>query len=404
MKNVELLQAVEEMMPEIIEIRRDIHKHPEIGRKEFRTTALIKEKLKEYGVDEIKSLMPTGAGVALIKGETAADVCIALRTDIDALPVQEETGLPYSSKVPGMMHACGHDMHASMMLGVAKYLCANRDKFAGTIKLIFQPSEDTLPGGAKELVEKGVMENPHVDAIFGMHLIPDENEVGTVEFCEGPLTTSVDLFDVTVIGKGGHGSTPHLTKDPILAACQMVTLLQQIPARYIDPLETVIFPVCSFHSGEAPNVIPGEAKFGGIARSYLPSVRKQVAEQVFQIAKGVEALSGTKIDINHYEGYPACYNDPALTREAMEAVSEALGEEHAEEISKPYSFSEDFSYYTEMTGTPGLFMMVKAGHIGEMVALHNAKCAMSEEAMPLGMAAMITVALNYLDKRTSLPL
>ena len=403
MKNVELLKAVEEMMPEIIEIRRDIHKHPEIGRKEFRTTALIKEKLKEYGVDEIKSLMPTGA-VALIKGETAADVCIALRTDIDALPVQEETGLPYSSKVPGMMHACGHDMHASMMLGVAKYLCANRDKFAGTIKLIFQPSEDTLPGGAKELVEKGVMENPHVDAIFGMHLIPDENEVGTVEFCEGPLTTSVDLFDVTVIGKGGHGSTPHLTKDPILAACQMVTLLQQIPARYIDPLETVIFPVCSFHSGEAPNVIPGEAKFGGIARSYLPSVRKQVAEQVFQIAKGVEALSGTKIDINHYEGYPACYNDPALTREAMEAVSEALGEEHAEEISKPYSFSEDFSYYTEMTGTPGLFMMVKAGHIGEMVALHNAKCAMSEEAMPLGMAAMITVALNYLDKRTSLPL
>ena len=403
MKNVELLQAVEEMMPEIIEIRRDIHKHPEIGRKEFRTTALIKEKLKEYGVDEIKSLMPTGA-VALIKGETAADVCIALRTDIDALPVQEETGLPYSSKVPGMMHACGRDMHASMMLGVAKYLCANRDKFAGTIKLIFQPSEDTLPGGAKELVEKGVMENPHVDAIFGMHLIPDENEVGTVEFCEGPLTTSVDLFDVTVIGKGGHGSTPHLTKDPILAACQMVTLLQQIPARYIDPLETVIFPVCSFHSGEAPNVIPGEAKFGGIARSYLPSVRKQVAEQVFQIAKGVEALSGTKIDINHYEGYPACYNDPALTREAMEAVSEAPGEEHAEEISKPYSFSEDFSYYTEMTGTPGLFMMVKAGHIGEMVALHNAKCAMSEEAMPLGMAAMITVALNYLAKRTSLPL
>lgn len=400
MKNTELMQAIEQIMPEIIEIRRDIHMHPEIGRKEVRTTALIKEKLEEYGVDEIKSLMPTGA-VALIKGETAADVCIALRTDIDALPVQEETGLPYSSKVPGMMHACGHDMHASMMLGVAKYLCANRDKFAGTIKLIFQPSEDTLPGGAKELVEKGVMENPHVDAIFGMHLIPDENEVGTVEFCEGPLTTSVDLFDVTVIGKGGHGSTPHLTKDPILAACQMVTLLQQIPARYIDPLETVIFPVCSFHSGEAPNVIPGEAKFGGIARSYLSSVRKQVTEQVFRIAKGVEALSGTKIDINHYEGYPACYNDPELTKEAMKAVTEELGAEHAEEIGRPYSFSEDFSYYTEMTGTPGLFMMVKAGHMGEMVALHNAKCAMREEAMPFGMAAMITVALNYLDKRTS---
>lgn len=400
MKNNELLSAIEKIMPEIIDIRRDIHKYPEIGRKEFRTTELIKKKLEEYGVDDILSPMPTGA-VALIKGKDDKDICIALRTDIDALPVQEETGLPYSSEVPGMMHACGHDMHAAMMLGTAKYLCDNRDKFSGTVKLIFQPSEDTLPGGAKELVEKGVMENPHVDAIFGMHLIPDENEIGVVQFCEGPLTTSVDLFDITVKGKGGHGSTPHLTKDPILAACQMVTLLQQIPARYIDPLETVIFPVCSFHSGDAPNVIPEEAKFSGIARSYLPGVRKQVTEQVMQIARGVEELSGTKIDINHYEGYPACFNDPELTKEACGAVAEALGKEHTEIITVPYSFSEDFSYYTEMTKTPGMFMMVKAGHIGDMVALHNPKCAMDEDAMLYGMSAMITAALNYLDKKAS---
>lgn len=400
MKNNELLSAIEKIMPEIIDIRRDIHKHPEIGRKEFRTTELIKKKLEEFGVDEILSPMPTGA-VALIKGKDDKDVCIALRTDIDALPMQEETGLPYSSEVPGMMHACGHDMHAAMMLGTAKYLCNNRDKFSGTVKLIFQPSEDTLPGGAKELVEKGVMENPHVDAIFGMHLIPDEDEIGVVQFCEGPLTTSVDLFDITVKGKGGHGSTPHLTKDPILAACQMVTLLQQIPARYIDPLETVIFPVCSFHSGDAPNVIPGEAKFSGIARSYLPGVRKQVTEQVMQIARGVEELSGTTIDINHYEGYPACFNDPELTKKACEAVADALGEEHTEVIKVPYSFSEDFSYYTEMTGTPGMFMMVKAGHMGDLVALHNPKCAMEEDAMLYGMSAMITAALDYLDKKVS---
>lgn len=395
-----ILQAVEKIMPEIIEIRREIHRHPEIGRKEVRTTALIKEKLMEYGVDEIQSPMPTGA-VALIHGtgQGNAGLCAAVRADIDALPVQEETGLPFSSQVPGMMHACGHDMHASMLLGAAKILCENRDKFSGTIKLIFQPSEDTLPGGAKELVEKGVMEDPHVDVIFGLHMVPDESVVGEVEFHKGPLTTSVDLFDITVKGKGGHGSTPHLTRDPILAACQMVTLLQQIQSRYTDPMETVIFPICSFHSGDAPNVIPEEAKFGGVARSYIPEIRKQVTEQVFNIAKGVETISGTKVDINHYEGYPACYNDPELIDEIMKAMAEAIGAEHVSEKKDPYSFSEDFSYYTEMTGTPGVYMMVKAGHEGELVALHNAKCAMKEDAMPYGIAALVTAATAYLNGR-----
>lgn len=400
MVNSELMQAIEKIMPEIIEIRRSIHRNPEIGRKEIKTTALIKEKLLEFGADEILSPMPTGA-VALIHGNGKGNtrLCAAVRSDIDALPVQEETGLPFASEIPGMMHACGHDMHTAMLLGAAKILCDNRDKFSGTIKLIFQPSEDTLPGGAKELVEKGVMENPHVDVIFGMHLIPDEETAGEVVFHKGPLTTSVDLFDITVKGKGGHGSTPHLTKDPILAACQMVNIMQQIQARYTDPLETVIFPVCSFHSGDAPNVIPDEAKFGGIARSYLPEIRKQITQQVYQIAKGVEEFSGTKVDINHYEGYPACYNDPGLTEETMAAVKENLGADRVSEAKDPYSFSEDFSYYTEMTGTPGVYMMVKAGHEGELVALHNAKCVMKEDAMPYGIAALVTAATGYLNKR-----
>ncbi len=400
MRNTQLWQDVQQMIPEFISIRRDIHMHPEIGRKEFRTTKLIIDKLKNFGVDEIITPMETGA-VALIYGAEKDSACVALRTDIDALPVEEDTGLPYSSTIPKMMHACGHDMHAAMMLGVVKYLCNNRDKFRGTVKVIFQPSEDTLPGGAKELVEKGVMENPHVDAILGMHLIPDEEQVGVVQFHSGPLTTSVDLFDITVRGKGGHGSTPHLTKDPILAACQMVTLLQQISARYVDPLETVIFPVCSIHSGDAPNVIPDEARFSGIARSYVPAIRKQVTDQVFAIAKGVEELSGTKVEINHYEGYPACYNDPRLTESTMKAVAEALGEERTEKADLPYSFSEDFSYYTEMTDTPGVFMMVKAGHIGKLMPLHNAGCAMDEGAMIYGICAMITAAVDFLNKRAS---
>lgn len=390
-----LYEEAQHLQQEITEIRRTLHRHPEIGRKEFRTSKLIREKLEEFGVDEIQSPVPT-AVIALIRGRKGPGRCVALRADIDALPVTEETGLPYSSEEPGMMHACGHDMHASMLLGTAKLLCSHRDDFAGTVKLIFQHSEDTLPGGAKELVEVGALEDPHVDAIFGMHVFPDE-QFGKVAFHAGPLTTSVDLYDITVKGKGGHGSAPHLTKDPILAACQAIVLLQQIPARYVDPLETVIFPVCSIHSGDAPNVIPGEARFSGISRAYLDSVREDVNKQVYDITAGLEKISGCEFDINHYEGYPACYNDEALTALAQDAVREALGEEQILQVEKPFSFSEDFSYYTKMTGTPGCYMMLYAGHEGPLVALHNPKCAVREEVMPYGMTAMTAAALKYLN-------
>lgn len=389
-------EAADQIFDEIVAIRRDIHRHPEIGRKEVRTAGIIRDKLKEYGVDRIETPCPT-AVVGIIEGTKGPGKCIALRSDIDALPVQEETGLPFTSEIPGMMHACGHDMHAAMLLGAASILCKMRGQFCGTVKLIFQPSEDTLPGGAKELVEKGVMESPHVDAIVGMHVYPDESRVGKFLFHTGPLTTSVDLYDVTVKGKGGHGSAPHTTRDPILAACQMVTLLQQIPARYVDPLETVIFPVCSIHSGDAPNIIPDEAKFSGIARAYVDSVRKTVDDQVNQVARGVEALSGCKIEINHYEGYPACYNDPELTGIARRAVGGALGEESILAIDTPLSFSEDFSYYTKMTGTPGAYMMLCAGHEGELVSLHNPKCILKEAAMPYGVAALVSTAVVYLN-------
>lgn len=394
----ELFKAAQGIYDECVEIRRTIHQNPEIGRKEFKTSELIREKLRLYGVDQIDSPVPT-AVVALIKGTKEGpgkDKCLAIRADIDALPIQEETDVPYKSQVPDMMHACGHDLHATMLLGTAKLLCERRREFAGTIKLIFQHSEDTLPGGAKELVEKGVMENPHVDAIFGMHILPEEGEIGRVKFMEGPVTTSVDLFDVTVNGVGGHGSTPQLTKDPILAACQMVVLLQQIQSRYVDPLETVIFPVCSFHSGDAPNVIPGQARFSGIARAYVDHVRDDVTKQVYDIAKGMESIAGVQVDINHYEGYPACYNDEKLTRMNRSAVAAELGEDMVYDMDKPMSFSEDFSYFTKMTGTPGVYVLLAAGYEGELQPLHNSKMLPDEKAMPYGIAAMCASALNYM--------
>jgi len=392
----QIKKAADQIFNEIVTIRRDIHCHPEIGRTEVRTSSVIRDKLEEYGVDYFEQPSPT-AVIGIIEGKKGHGKCIALRADIDALPIQEETGLPFASKTSGVMHACGHDMHASMLLGASKILCGMRDQFCGTVKLIFQPSEDTLPGGAKELVEKGVMERPHVDAIVGMHVYPDQSRVGNLLFHNGPLTTSVDLYDVTVKGKGGHGSAPHTTHDPILAACQMVTLLQQIPAHYVDPLETVIFPVCSIHSGDAPNIIPDEAKFSGIARAYVDSVRQAVHNQVDQITRGVEALSGCKIKVDHYEGYPACYNDPELTNIARRAVGATLGAENVIEIDHPLSFSEDFSYYTKMTGTPGAYMILCAGHEGELVSLHNPKCSLKEAAMPYGVAALVSTAVEYLN-------
>lgn len=393
----ELLNAAEKIMDEIVEIRRDLHQHPEIGTKEFRTAEIISKKLKEYGVDIVEHLAQT-AVVGLIQGKKGDGKCVALRADIDALPVTEETGLAFSSQIPGMMHACGHDMHTAMLLGVAKILCEKRADFAGSVKLIFQHSEDTQPGGAKELVEKGVLENPHVDAIFGMHVFPTENsQIGTIGLHPGPLTTSTDIYTFNVKGKAGHGSAPHTAKDAILAACQMVVLLQQIPARYVNPLDTVIFPIGTIQGGTAVNIIPDFATFSGVARTYKADVRKKVEEQVDQIAKGVEALSGCKIEVDLFSSYPSCYNDEALLAQTKKGLAEILGEDKLIDLKEPLSFSEDFSYYTELSDIPGLFMLLHAGHEGdELVSLHNPKCAMKEEAMPVGIAAMAGAALNYL--------
>ncbi len=387
---------VERDFQEIVDIRRDIHRNPELGKMEVRTSRLIQEKLKEFCVDQIETPCPT-AVVGIIHGTLGKGKCIAVRCDIDALPISEETGLPYASQVPGIMHACGHDMHTAILLGAAKVLSAMRNEFRGSVKLIFQHSEDTLPGGAKELVEKGVMINPKVDAILGIHMLPDKTRVGQIGVHAGPLTTSVDLYDVTVKGKGGHGSAPQTANDPILAACQMIVILQQIVARRIDPLESAIFSIGSIHSGDAPNIIPGEAKFSGIARAYSDAVRKTITKQFYEIAGGIEMASGCKININHYEGYPSVVNDKYLIELACSAICNELGNDAIVELPQPLSFSEDFSYYTKLTGIPGAYLVLFGGHEGELTSLHNSKCILREEAMPSGITALASTVIKYLN-------
>jgi amidohydrolase/hippurate hydrolase len=304
--------------------------------------------------------------------------------------------LEFASEVPNMMHACGHDMHTSMLLGVAKLLCSMRDEFAGTVKLIFQHSEDTMPGGARELVEKGVMENPHVDAVFALHVKPDE-AMGKVGLRKGPMTSAVDIYEVTVDGVGGHGSEPQKTKDPILAAAQMIVAMQQIVARRVDPMDTAVMSVGTISAGEAVNVIPSRCKFSGVSRTYDKATREIVRNQMFDIAKGIESISGCKVNIDHCEGYPTTVNDGALVDMAREALTAELGEERVIELERPMGFSEDFSYYGA-AGIPTMFFILFAGHGGdEIYSLHNPKCSFDEKTIPYGIRAMTSIAVEFLN-------
>ena len=390
-----LLSELEAHAPEYIEWRHTFHEHPELGLETPWTADLVAAKLRSFGIEVTQGVGGHGV-VGVLEGSLGPGRTVGLRSDMDALSITETGECPWKSHKPGLMHACGHDMHASMMLGAAKILCGMRERFAGCVKLIFQHSEDTLPGGAKELVEKGVLENPHVDAIYGMHVLPDAHRAGQVGFHIGPITTSVDLFDFTVSGRGGHGSQPQNTTDPVLAAAQMIVMMQQIVARRVDPMEMAVFSLGSIHGGDAPNVIPAEVKFGGVTRAYSESVRSVIKEQVQAIAKGIEAASGNTVHIHYADGYPSAFNDKELMDLAADAVRKELGEDAVVPMPDPMPFSEDFSFYGKLGGIPSAYLMLYAGHEGELAPLHNPKCAVREDVMPAGIRTLVSIALEFL--------
>ena len=391
-----MLQKANAVAEEVVAIRRDIHAHPELGHTEVRTSALIRQKLEEFGVDEILSPTETSV-VGIVKGRKGEGKTIALRADIDALPIQEDSGLDFASETPGIMHACGHDIHASMLLGTAKVLCGMRDDFAGTVKLIFQHSEDTFPGGAREIVKTGVMEG--VDAILAIHVFPTENDqVGVVGFKAGPMTTSADEYHINIIGTGGHGSEPHKVPDPILAAAEMITMFQQIQARAVAPRDTAIFMMNHIEGGSKTNIIADKVFMEGAARAYTPEARKTIGDCVFKIAEAVEKVSGCKIEVIQDLGYDSIYNDDALAAWMEGTLKEIIGEDHVEIYADPMGFSEDFSFFSTWTGVPELFMILKAGNKNGVYPLHNAHCTFNEEAIPYGIAAMSGAAVKFLEQ------
>ena len=396
---MDIRNRVHDVYDEMISWRRDFHRHPELSNNEVRTTEKIVELLKSFGCDSVERPLPTGA-VALIKGSKPGK-CVAIRADIDALPVKEETGLEFASENDGVMHACGHDTHISMLLATAKVLCGMRDELCGTIKLIFQPGEEKAPaGGARPMVEAGVMENPHVDAIMATHISPGGPKVGSVSFYNGIATTAFDLYNISVTGQNAHGSQPHNGHDAILAAAQFIVNAQQIVARRVNPLKTAIVSIGVIKGGEAVNIIPSTASMEMVCRTYGEETRKVIYDEVMRLARGTAELSACKFDVEHIEGYGSVKNDPELLKISDAAITEALGADYVDYLDEPLSFSEDFSYYGNATGTPSLFLLLNAGYLGdEPHSLHDARCTFQEEALECGVTAMVATAVKILNSK-----
>ena len=381
-----------ELQKEIAEWRHDIHQHPEILFETHRTSALVRDKLKEFGCDEvIEGIGKTGV-VGVINGQTnQSNKVIGLRADMDALPINEETGLDYSSKIPGAMHACGHDGHTSMLLGAAKYLCETRN-FDGQAVVIFQPAEEG-GGGGLEMCKDGMMENFKIDEVYGMHNWPGV-ELGKFAIRSGPFFAASDFIEATISGKGGHAAKPQETIDPTVIASQIVVALQTIASRRSDPVEQVVVSITSFEtSSTAFNVIPQEVKIKGTVRTLDPDVRDLAEKEFLRITELTAEALGGSADAKFTRGYPVMSNTSEQTEFAAKVARDVTGECAEAPLVMG---GEDFAYYTQKTN--GCFVVIGVGNPekGCIYSVHHPKFKVDEDALPLGTALHVSFALESL--------
>ena len=297
------------LQPNLVQWRRELHRFPELGFKETRTAALIATKLADWGIPFETGVANTGV-VATIAGELGSSPVLAIRADMDALPIQEENIISYKSQIDGLMHACGHDGHVAIALGTAYYLWQHRSELKGTVKIIFQPAEEG-PGGAKPMIEAGVLANPKVDAIIGLH-VWNNLPLGTVGVRSGALMAAVEFFHCQILGRGGHGAMPHQTVDALLVAAQVVNALQTIVSRNVDPLDAAVVTVGEFHAGTTTNVIADTARISGTVRYFNPALGNLLPQRIEQIIAGVCQSMGAKYELNYQKLYPPVINDPAI--------------------------------------------------------------------------------------------
>jgi len=386
-----LRQRIYDMKDWLVDIRRTIHMHPELGFEEVETSRLVSEWLGKFGLEVKRGIAKTGV-VGLLKGKRPGKT-VAIRADMDALPMDEANQVPYVSKIKGKMHACGHDAHVAILLGVARFFSSISDRVKGNIKWIFQPAEEG-GGGGRVMVEEGVLENPKVDAIFGAHVFPFLS-IGKVGIYEREGLAAADRFTIRIIGKGGHAASPHVTKDPILAAGHLITQIHSIVSRNINPLESGVVTIGKISGGTAFNIIPDEVELLGTMRSLTPQVREELKNRIEQVIKGVVHSFGMDYRFGFEYGYPVLVNNQEMSKLVASACSKGIGEENVE-VLKPSMGAEDFAYYLEKV--PGSFFRLgcRNEEKGIIHPYHSSIFEIDEEVLPFGVEMFIRIIDEYL--------
>jgi amidohydrolase len=395
--NEEIMARARGLHERIRTWRRTIHRHPELSFTEVKTARLVTGVLHDLGIETETGVAKTGV-VGHLEGSSGP--VVGLRADMDALPVQEENGTGYDSELPGLMHACGHDSHTAMLLGAATILkgFADDGRLPGTVRLLFQPSEenrdDEGKSGGMRMVEEGALDK--LDAVFGLH-VDTRGEVGSIGSRPGPMMAAGDMFDLTVRGFGGHGARPHAANDPIVLSAHVIHAVQNVLSRRLNPLEPGVISICMIHGGTASNVIPETIEMSGTIRSMSEDTRRLLHEELRRACGVVEALGGSfELDIKH--GYPSTVNDPEATELAFETLGQLLGEEKVVERDAIMA-SEDFSFMLHKA--PGCFLRlgVKNPSWEREYPVHTSTFRMDEDALPVGAAAMATLAIRWMEQR-----
>lgn len=383
------------LQKQLVAWRRHLHQYPESGLETPKTSAYVAEELRKMDLD-VKTEVGGHGVIALLRGDQPGKT-LAIRADIDGLNVKEETGLPFASKIPGKMHACGHDSHMAMALGAACLLAKRRDRIRGNVKFIFQPGEEG-PGGAEPMIRDGALRSPRVDAIIGLHggKIWAPGEPGDVCVCtHGAMMACLDRIDVTIKGKGGHGAMPHDTVDAISIAAHAISTLQTIISREINPLAPAVITIGKIAGGSAYNVIAGEVTLEGTVRALKPEVRELLAKRIGEILKGVASSMRGECECTYHFGYPPLYNDPQFTQLFAKIAAKIVGARHVHEIEEPTMGGEDMAYF--LNETPGTFFSLPSCNAkkGQTFPHHHSKFDIDEDVLWLGTALFVATAIGW---------
>jgi amidohydrolase len=395
-----IAQAAEALRPQLVAQRRDFHMHPELSNREERTARIVAERLKSLGFDEVRTNVARHGVVGVLKGRQPGGV-VAVRADMDALPIQETNDVPYKSQNTGVKHACGHDVHTTVELGVAEVLSRMREEISGTIKFIFQPAEEGAPageeGGAPLMIKEGAMENPRPQAIFGLHTEPNV-QVGQIGYHSGPAMASSDTFNISIRGKGAHGAQPQAGVDAVVVASECVLALQHIRSRRIDPLEPLVITIGTINGGTRFNVIANEVKLTGTMRTHNDAVRERAIALMRETLTHVTAAYGATFELNFEGSNPVTYNEPSLVEATLPTIRRVVGAQNAL-VLKPFMPAEDFSYFQKVV--PGFYFFLGVGNRAKGInaGWHTPDFDVDEESLVVGVKVMSNVLLDYLDRQ-----